>query len=83
MIGHIVLRTVCDQVTSLHVALSCSSVIDQLNSFRVTSSYNELMRFRISASSAVAKAEQGLAQFDSRNGLDLAQVVVDNFDTQI
>jgi len=43
MIGHIVLSTVCDQVTSLQVALSAMlnqqrSVIDQLNSFRVTSS---------------------------------------------
>jgi len=43
MIGHIVLSTVSDQVTSLQVALSAMlnqqrSVIDQLNSFRVTSS---------------------------------------------
>jgi len=43
MIGHIVLSTVCDQVTTLQVSLSAMLnqqriVIDQLNSFRVTSS---------------------------------------------
>ena len=45
------------------------------------SSYNELRRFRISAAAAVAKDEQGSAQFDGKNGL--VQVVADNFDTQI
>jgi len=43
MIGHIVLSTICDQVTSFQAALSAmlsqqSSVIYQLSSFRVTSS---------------------------------------------
>ena len=43
MIGHIVLSTARDQVTSLQVALSAMlnqhrSVIDQINIFRVTSS---------------------------------------------
>jgi len=47
----------------------------------VCSSYNELRRFRISAAAAVAKDEQGSAQFDGKNGL--VQVVADNFDTNI
>jgi len=45
------------------------------------SSYNGLRRFRISAAASVAKYEQGLVQFDSKNGL--VRVVADNFDTQI
>jgi len=47
----------------------------------VCSSYNEPRRLKISAAAAVAKDEQGLAQFDSKNGL--VQVVADNSDTQI
>ena len=86
MIGHIVLSSVCDQATSLQVALGTMlshqrNVIDHFHSFKVTSSYNELRRFRISAAAAVAKDDQGISQFDSNNGL--VQVVADNFDTQI
>lgn len=86
MIGHIVLSSVCDQATSLQVALGTMlshqrNVIDHFQSFKVTSSYNELRRFRISAAAAVAKDDKGISQSDSNNGL--VQVVADNFDTQI
>jgi len=47
----------------------------------VCSPYNELRRFRISAAAAVAKDEQNLAQFDSKNGL--VQVIAENSDTQM
>lgn len=86
MIGHIVLGAVCDQATSLQVGLSVllnqqRSLIDQFHSFGITSTYNELRRFRISAAAAMAKDRRGLAKFDSKDGL--VQVVADNFDTQI
>ena len=81
-----VLLYVCDRATSLHVGLSIllnqqRSLIDQFHSFGISSTYNELRRFRIYAAVAMAKGKQGLAKFDSKDGL--VQVVADNFDTQI
>ena len=50
MIGHIVLSSVCNQATTLQLALSVlvnqqRNILDQLHNFGVTSSYNELRRF--------------------------------------
>ncbi|KAL8560458.1 hypothetical protein ACOMHN_054361 [Nucella lapillus] len=86
MIGHIVTSAVNSYFTSLQLAVSVllsrqRKVIEQLHDFGVTSSYDELRRFRISAATAMASVPRGLAQFDSSHGL--VQVVADNFDTQI
>ena len=86
MIGQIILSTVCGHATSLQVALGVMlnqqrNLVDQFHKFGVTCTYNELRRFRISAAVAMDKDDQGIAQFDSNEGL--VQVVADNFDTQI
>ncbi|KAL8588411.1 hypothetical protein ACOMHN_029580 [Nucella lapillus] len=86
MIGHIVTSAVNSYFTSLQLAVSVllsrqRKVIEQLHDFGVTSSYDELRRFRISAATAMASVPRGLAQFHSSHGL--VQVVADNFDTQI
>ena len=86
MVGHIVLSSVCNQATTLQLALSVlinqqCNILEQLHNFGVTCSYNELRHFRISAVTFMAKDDRGLAQFDSENGL--VQVIADNFDTQI
>ena len=47
----------------------------------MTSSYNELRRFRCSAAVSAKKAKSGLGTFDSTTGL--VQVVADNFDPEI
>ncbi|KAK7460357.1 hypothetical protein BaRGS_00038885 [Batillaria attramentaria] len=82
MIGHIVTSAVSDQATSLQLALSVllsrqRKVIEELHSFGVTTTYDELRRLRIPAAHAVVSAQRGLTQFDSADGL--VQAVSDNF----
>lgn len=55
-------------------------LVDQFHDFGVTSSYNELRRFKILCASSMANSPR-LGLFDSINGL--IQVVADNFDTEI
>lgn len=50
MVGHIVLSSVCNQATTLQLALSVlinqqRSILEQFHNFGVTSSYIELRRF--------------------------------------
>ena len=49
--------------------------------FGITTTYDELRRYRISVASAMEKGDREIAQFDSKQGL--VQTVADNFDTQI
>lgn len=86
MIGHIVTSSVNSYVTNLQLGLSVllnrqRKLTDELHVYGVTSSYDELRRFRCSAAATMASVPRGLANFDSEHGL--VQVVADNFDTQI
>ena len=86
MIGHIVTSAVSSYFTNLQLGLSVllsrqRKFIDELHTYGVTTSYNELRRFRCSAADAMASVPRGLAHFDSKHGL--VQVVADNFDAQI
>ena len=82
MIGNIVMsgRATCLQI-SLGVLLNQKcKLVDQFHDFGVTSSYNELRRFKISCASTMANSPR-LGLFDSKKGL--VQVVADNYDTEI
>ena len=55
--------------------------VEQLHGFGVTSSYEELRRFKISCASAAAEDCDGIGQIKSANSL--VQVVAYNFDAEI
>ena len=81
MVGHIVTSAVSSYFTNLQLGLSVllsrqRKFIDKLHTYRVTTSYDEVRRFRCSAAVAVASVPQGLGHFDSKHGL--VQVVADN-----
>ena len=85
MIGNIVTSAVNFQATCLQLALSVElnqrqKLVDLFHDFGITSSYNELRRFKISCASSMANVPR-LGLFASTNGL--VQVVADNFDTEI
>ena len=85
MTGNIVTSAVNFQATCLQIALSVElnqrrKLVDQFHDFGITSSYNELRRFKTSCASSMANVPR-LGLFDSTNGL--VQVVADNFDTEI
>ena len=56
-------------------------LVDQFHKFGITTTYDELRRYRISVASAMEKGDHEIAQFDSKQGL--VQTVAENFDTQI
>ena len=85
MIGNIVTSAVNSKATCLQISLSVllgqkRKLVDQFHNSGVTSSYNELRRFKISCASSMANSPR-LGLFDSTN--ELIQVVADNFDTEI
>ena len=85
MMGSIVTSVVNNQTTTLQLSLSVllnqkQKLVDQFHNFGITSSYNELRRFKISCTSSMANLPR-LGLFDSTNGQ--VQVVADNFDTEI
>ena len=66
MVGHTVTSAITGYATNLQIALSVlpnqkRSLSDQLHKFGVTSSYNELRRFRISTAVAAQNGRRGLA----------------------
>jgi hypothetical protein len=74
MIGNIVTAAVCKHATSLQVALSVllsrqRTLVEELQAFSVTTSYDELHRFRCSAAAARATVPRGLACFEAESGL--------------
>ena len=85
MIGNIVMSVVNSRATCLQISLGVllnqkRKLVDQFHDFGVTSSYNELRRFKISCASTMANSPR-LGLFDSKKGL--VQVVADNYDTEI
>ena len=85
MMGNIITSVVNNQTIALQLSLSVllnqkRKLVDQFHNFGVTSSYNELQRFKISCASSIENLPS-LRLFDSTNGL--VQVVADNFDTEI
>ncbi len=79
MIENVVTSQGTNQVTDLQIALglltrNSKKVVDQLYNFRVTCSYDEVVRFKKSAAHADTSA-QGIS--------GLIQIIADNFDTDI
>lgn len=86
MVGNIVTSQVTNQPTDLQIALGLltrdsKKVVDQLYHFKVTCSYDEVMRFKKSAAHA-SYSDAGL-QGLSDAGDGLIQIVADNFDADI
>ena len=84
LVGHIIMSAVTGRATLLQLVLSVllnqqRQLVDHFHKFGVTTSYDELRRFRISAATSVAKDAYAPSKFNCRE--DLVQVVADNFDT--
>ena len=86
LIGNIVTSVVRNQPTDLQVALGVllrdsKMMVSHMNDYRVTCSYDEVLRFKKSAAVAAAidPSQQGIA--DVNDGL--VQVICDNFDADI
>ena len=81
MVGNIVTIMVTNMRTSLHIAhgvlVRQKSLIEQLYDFRVTSSYDEILRFQASAVHAAAKIQNLRGISDCGTGL--VQTVAANF----
>ena len=85
MIGNIVTSIVTNRHTPLQVALGITarekSIIECLHNFRVTASYDEILRFKASAAHAAAKSQELMGIKESSSGL--VQTIADNFDANI
>lgn len=85
MIGNIVTSIITSRYTSLQVALGVTlrekSVIECMHNFRVTASYDEILRFKASVAHAAAQSQEltGLKKCSS----GLVQTIADNFDANI
>ena len=86
LIGNIITSIVNNFPTDLQIALAVllrnsKEIVSHMYDYRITCSYDELLRFKKSVVVAAAKdlAEQGIS--DAKHGL--VQVVSDNFDTDI
>ena len=85
MIGNIVTSIVTNRHTSLQVALGVTvrekSIIECLHNFRVTASYDEILRFKASVSHAAAQSQEITGLKECSAGL--VQTIADNFDANI
>lgn len=86
LIGNIVTSVMTSQPTDLQIALGVllrdsKMIINHMYDYRVTCSYDEVLRFKKSAAVAAAQdlSQQGIS--DAKHGL--VQVVTDNFDADI
>jgi len=86
LIGNIITNVLSNNPTNLQIALGnlirdSKSLINQMYQFRVTCSYDEILRFKKSAALAATKEIQlsGIHQ----GGVGLIQAVADNFDADI
>ncbi len=85
MIGNIISSVVTDRPTTLQISLGVllrdKRVLDQTYQYRITCSYDEMLRFKSSAAVDAAKKPnvRGLIQ----PGGPLIQAVADNFDANI
>lgn len=86
LIGNIVTSVFSNKPTSLQISLGnlirdSKSLLNKLFQFRVTCSYDEILRFKKSAALAATKSTTLTGIKDGRMGL--IQVVADNFDADI
>lgn len=86
LIGSIVTSTKKNFPTNLQIALGIvlrdtKSVIQLMHKFGITCSYDEVLRFKKSAATAVVEDAKASGLFDVADGM--IQVVADNFDAEI
>ncbi len=85
LIGNMITSTVKNTATTLQIALGIvardKSIINTLHDFSVTSSYDEILRFKSSAASHTANINKTQGLFNAENGL--IQAVIDNYDANI
>ena len=85
MIGNMVTSAISKKPTSLQISLGVvvreKSIIELLHEYGITSTYDEILRFKSSAAHAAGKCKQlfGILQNDG----GMVQVVADNFDANI
>ena len=85
LMGNIVTYIITGKPTPLLISLGIvardKSLISLLNTFCVTCTYDEVLRFRASSASAAADKMEDLGLMTAENGL--VQVVANNFDASI
>ena len=85
MVGNIITSATSNKPTSLQISLGVvvreKATIGLLHNFGITSTYDEVLRFKSSAAHAAAKSKERLGIARSDDGL--VQVVADNFDANI
>ena len=86
LIASIITNILINHPTSLQIALGVlvresKLLINQLYAFRITCSYDEVLRYKKSAAVAITKDSNLKIIKDSREGM--VQVIVDNFDADI
>ena len=85
MIGNIVTSIVTNRHTTLQVSLGVTvrekSLIECLHNFRVTASYDEILRFKASVAHAAAQSQELTGLKECSSGL--VQTIADNFDANI
>lgn len=86
MIGNMITSIISNKPTSLLISLGVvvreKALIELLHQYGVTSTYDEVLRFKSSAAHAAAKCTQ-LSGIFHKNDVGLVQVVADNFDAKI
>jgi len=85
LIGNIITNAITHNITTLQTALGVATrekyLINMLYDFRVTCSYDEVLRFKSSAARHAAQESTTHGLFDATNGL--IQTVIDNYDANI
>lgn len=88
LIGSIVSATISNKATNLQIALGAKfryskEVVNLLNKFQISCTYDEVLRFKKSAAHEVSKKcdLSGISVDDT--GETFIQIVIDNFDTEI
>ena len=85
LIGNMVTSAITHKCTTLQCALGVAVrkkfLINTMYDFLVTSSYDEVTRFKSSAARQAVKHSSGQGLFDAKNGL--VQTVIDNYDANI
>ena len=86
LIGNIITSTVCSQSTDLQIALGVmlnrhKDLIVEFSKYKVTCSYDEVLRFKHSAAICACKEYSHGLTFKNVDGV--IHIVVDNFDTEV
>lgn len=87
LIGSIVSSTLSNTFTDLQVGIGVKfrfskELVNILNQFQISCTYDELLRFKKSAATEVVK-NSNLSGISKQSDTTLTQVIVDNFDTEI